>query len=797
MFKNYVKTALRNLKKNKSYSLINIAGLAIGMAVSFLILLFVVNELTYDRFHEKSQNIYRLAGRLETEGRILDIPSMPGPLGPALVNQFPEVIHAVRLQGCGNRIVAYEDKLFEESEIYCVDVGLFDIFSIDVIKGNPESFLQAPFNLIMTEEIADKYFGEEDPIGKMVRFDSKDVYTVTGVVKKMPENSHFKFDMLISFSTLEKIGRNPNQWMNFNYYTYIELQEHFPVIGLSKKYYEFLWANIPDQIKQLGIKLDLILQPLASIHLHSHLMEELQPPGNLAYIRIFTTIALFILLIACINFMNLATAQSAHRAKEVGMRKVLGAHRRKLISQFLGESLLLSMISLIFAVFLIILLLPLFNQLINKELVYHPLQNWQLSIGLVGITSLVGMISGAYPAFFLSSFVPLEVLKARFKAGKSHRFFRNGLVSLQYTISIVLICSTIVIFFQLNFIKHRSLGFNQEQVAVLPLGGQAAQKYGVFKTEILGLPGVKNAACSSLVPASGSDETYFTFEGFSEENRQVLPFMEIDEDYLETMGMTLSLGRNFSKNFPSDNRALILNETLAQQLGWENPIGKTVKMTDVVDRKFVEIPYTVIGVVKDFHFESLHQKIRGHIMKMLGKPNKISVKLNPENLPEILSRMQAIWQEIEPGRPFQYTFMDDTFDRLYRTEERLGQIFIAFTLIAIFVACLGLFGLASFATEQRTKEIGIRKVLGASVSHVVTLLSRDFTKWVVLANIAAWPIAYFAMSKWLQGFAYRIQLDFWIFLLSGFIALVIALLTVSSRTVKVAVSNPVDSLRYE
>ena len=801
MLRNYLKTAIRNLWKNRTFSLINIGGLAVGMAVSFLILLYVLNEVTYDRFNENYAHIYRVATKIDAQGRHLEVPSVPAPLGPALVEQFPEVIRAARLRVRGKGIISYEDRVFEESGIYHADPDLFRVFTIPIVRGNPDTWLEAPFSMIVTEELAHKYFGEEDPIGKTIKIDNRHTYTITGIVQKMPDNSHFKFSMIGSLSSLEKLQRDLNLWMGFNYHTYILLEGNPNLEEITQKYHNLLMANMPDQFNQLGVDVQIFLQALPRIHLHSHLEAEMEPPGNPAFIRILTTIALFILLIACINFMNLSTAQSARRAREVGMRKVLGAHRRKLIAQFLGESLLLSFISLFIAIIFIYFLLPVFNQLVSKDLVFNPAQNGIIPVGLIGVTLLVGLMAGTYPAFFLSSFVPLEVLKSRFKAGKGHSFFRNGLVSLQYVISITLICCTFVIFYQLHHVKNRNLGFDKEQIVVIPFRGQVYQKHDVFKNEILRLPGVVKAACSSSDPSGVNNETMFSFEGIAQK-KQVFPFMDIDADYLDTMGMELASGRNFSPDRPSDKKAVILNETLAQQLGWDNPLGRIVSMIDVEETgstgpQFIEVPYTVIGVVRDFHFESLHQKIRGHLMKMAGEVNRISIKLRPWSIAETLRSCEKTWQELEPAYPFQYTFLDESFDRLYRSEQRMGQIFISFTSIAILISCLGLFGLASFTTEQRTKEIGIRKVLGASLSNILLLLSREFTKWVLLANIVAWPVAYFAMWKWLQGFAYRIDLEFWIFFLSGIMALFIALLTVVSKSLRAAITNPVNALRYE
>lgn len=797
MIKNYLKTALRNLLKKKSFSVINIIGLAIGMSVSILMLLFVLNEVTYDRFNTDSQNIYRLALTIDAQDRILNINSVPPPMGPALVDNFPQVIQVGRLRTRGSALITYEDKKIEENNIRYADSGIFDIFSIDVVRGNPDTFLEAPFNLVLTEEMAEKYFGEEDPINKTLQFDNEDFYTITGVVKEMPENSHFKFNMLLSLPTLNRTGEPLDSWMGFNFHTYFKLQDGASVEGLSEKFYTLLMDNTPEQIKQLDLKIDLYLQPLTHIHLHSHTEGELEPGGSVAYIWIMTTIAFFILFIACINFMNLSTAQSVHRAKEVGMRKVMGAQRGKLIAQFLGETMLLSFISFALSMLLIQILLPAFNQLSRKELVFNPFQNWAITLGLIGLTGLVGLIAGTYPAFFLSSYSPLDVFRSQFKAGRGHRFFRNGLVTFQYVISIALICSTIIVFFQMRFVKKYDLGFENEQVMVIHYRGQLTNQRDVFKTKILDVPGVIKASNSNTVPGMGRSETFFAFEEFNQGKPKVYPYTEADEDYLETLGMELMQGRFFSKEFLGDKKTVVLNESLVEEVGWDDPLGKTVRMTDVIDEEFVEVPYTVIGVVKDFHYESLREIIRGFVIKMSRGGGRLSAKVRPENISGTIRAIEKIWNEMSPAYPFEYSFLDDTFDRLYSAEQRIGKIFLSFALITIFVACLGLFGLASFTAEQRTKEIGIRKVLGASVASVVLLLSRQFTKWVLLANIVAWPVAFFAMRSWLQNFAYRIDMDIWIFVLSGIIALGIALLSVSTKALRAATANPVNSLRYE
>jgi putative ABC transport system permease protein len=767
------------------------------MAVSFLILLLVYNELTYDRFHENSENIYRIATKIDAEGRKLNVPNVPAPFGLKLQELYPEIVAVTRLRGTGTKVISLEDRLFEENKIYYADPGLFEVFTIELVRGDSKSALEAPLSLILTEETAEKYFGENDPIGRTLRFkNEKAPYTITGIAKRMPENSHFKFNMLGSLSSLEKIRGDLNTWMGFNYYTYLEIQGEHEASALTQKYYEQLMANLPDQIKKLDIQIQIELQPLTKIHFSSYTEGEMEPPGNPSYIRIFITIALFILVIACINFMNLSTAQSSKRAKEVGMRKVLGAQRTKLISQFLGESLFLSILGLIFAVLLILILLPIFNQLIQKDLSFSPIIDWEISLGFIAITLLVGLLAGIYPALYLSSFIPIEIFRSRLKAGKAHTFFRNGLVSLQYIISISLICCTLVIFGQLRHVKNHDLGFDQDQIVTMTLARNLDHE--VFKAELQGQTGIAKVAAVDNMPAMGSSETFFTFEGVAEGGRQVIPYVEIDEDYLDTMGMKVVAGRNFSREFPSDKKAVILNETLVKQIGWEDPLGKTVSMTDFDEKQeVILIPYTVIGVVRDFHFESLHQPIRGHIFMMGEELSMVAIKIRADNIPQTLVAIEQVWQKMETGRPFDYRFLDETFARLYRTEQRLGQIFISFTAIAIIIAALGLFGLASFTVNQRTKEIGIRKILGASIPNVVILLSKEFTKWVILANVVAWPLAYFVMNKWLQNFVYRIDIHIGIFIISGMAALFASLLTVSSKAIRAAVANPVNSLRYE
>ena len=775
--------------------------MALGLGVSILLLLYVRNELTYDLYHPNSGQKYRISTRLSLPNRQMELASGPGPLGPALQDQYPEVLHACRLRQTGEKIVSYDDKLFRESGIFFADPGVLDIFAIEILGGNPKTFLEAPFSLVVTREIAEKYFGSENPLGKTVKWNDKHEFTVSGIVQKMPENSHFKFDMLASLSTLNKIGggpERPDQWMGFNFHTYIELAEGTPINGLDEKYTELLIANTAEFTAQLGVTANLFLQPLRSIHLHSNLMGELEPGGNITMIRIYILIAAFILLIAGINFVNLSTARSNERAREVGMRKVLGASREKLIAQFLGEALIYAFLSMFIALLFVQSMFPVYNELIGKQFSINLFSDWPLMLTLFGLTMLVGILAGIYPAFYLSAFRPVQVLKWGKKSRRGSSFFRYSLVTVQYIISIALLICTLVIYTQIHFISHKNLGFNKDQVLVIPLSGEVQGSPQVFKTEVRKIPGIERAALSSHVPGRGRIETLFEFEGLESGESKSFPLLEIDEDYMETMEIEVISGRNFSREFPGDQSgSMLVNETLLKQLEWQDPIGKRVFMTDVDGEEFIQVPYQIIGIVRDFHFESLHRPLEPLLLKMPRDIGCLSLKIANTDIPELLNSIEAIWKNMEPTRPFDYFFLDDTFDKLYRSEQKLAEIFFAFSGIAIFIACLGLFGLVSYTAEQRTKEIGIRKVLGASVSSLFLMMSRDFMKWVVLANLVAWPLTYWAMKNWLGNFAYHVSPGIWIFLFSGILTLLIAIGTVSLHTIRIAHANPVNSLRYE
>lgn len=799
MFKNNLIVAWRNIKKGKVYSILNTLGLTAGMAIFILIMLFVWNELSYDRFHKHAALIYRLDSHVSMENRELGVYSVPAPLGPALAAEFPEVVRATRLINCNAGIVTIGDRLFEEPYVLYAEPSVFDVFSITVMKGDPRTMLAAPLSLVLTEETAEKWFGTVDPMGKMIKLGSQQVFNVTGIIKKMPSNSHLKFNMLASFETIsQKV--EADSWGAYDYMTYIQLAGNSSTEGMAKKYENFLMDKMPDQLKQGTVEIRLTLMPLASIHFGPHLNDELEPPGNPAFIQLLVMIALFILLIAYINFVNLSTARAGRRAKEVGMRKVIGSKRQGLVFQFLGESVLISVIGFILAVGLVILLRPVFNQLIAHELSLDLLRSGSFLMILGCSTLTAGLFAGLYPALYMSSFRPIEALEVRFKSGRPHSHLRNVLVVVQYVISICLIFSVLVIISQLRYIENFDLGYNKNQVLEIPLRGSVADQVQAFKSELLSQPGVLRAATSSLsFTFRHPPEQIFSFEGEDVPLELNLPVMAVDADFLETLEIDLAVGRNFQSGRTADSGSLIINETLAHQLGWKEPLGKTIQKINVDQAGRTDIPFTVIGVIRDFNFASLREEIKGHLLRFEDglRSRVLYVKLRSQDLKETLSLIEKIWRRIEPAYPFHANFLDDAFDQIYRAEIRMSRIFIGLALIAIFIACLGLVGLSSFTAEQRTKEIGIRKVLGASTSGVIVMLSRDFMKWVIIANLIAWPIGYFVMRAWLQNFAYRTSLTLLMFLGAGLTAIIIAAAVIILQTYKAASANPANSIRYE
>ncbi|MFH1853389.1 MAG: ABC transporter permease [Candidatus Neomarinimicrobiota bacterium] len=801
MLKNYLKIAIRNLLKQKGYSFINIAGLAVGMACCILIMAYIADELSFDRFHNRVENIYRVATVGKIAGRTINIATVPAPMGPAMVDEFPEVSAAVRFRTTGDQIFSYQDKKFFESNLMYADNSLFEVFSFRLLSGDPATALAAPHTMVITPELARKYFGDDDPVGKILRMNNEEDFTITGLIAKPPGNSHIQFDLLLSFETFYK--RNPDRmvWYNWNYQTYILLADDADYQSLEQKLVQFNERHIGEFVKAIGGDISNYLQPLASIHLHSQIEAEVSPNGDIRYVYAFALIAGFILLIACINFMNLATARSANRAREVGLRKVVGADRRMLISQFLSESLVLALISFLLALLIVVLAHPYFNHLAGRTIALNLFSNPWIVAGLIGLILFIGLAAGSYPALFLSRFRPAVVLKGTLQKGAKSSRFRSILVIFQFAISIALIIGTGIIFNQLDYMQTKDMGFNKEQLLVIAIrDDQTTGKADLIKTELKKIDGVVSICGASKVPGEESFNTsVFYPEGYAQDQSVLMENFTIDESYLETYQIELLAGRNFSREFTTDpEQSIMINETAARTFGWDDPVGKLIYLpaddNDMSQRQTV----TVIGLTRDIHHRSVQHAVEPLLIDFNpGQAFRITVRLKTDNITNTMEQIEQKWLAINPDHPFDYFFLDEYFDSLYRGEERLGNIFRTFTVFAVLIGCLGLFGLASFAAEQRTKEIGIRKVLGSSVSAVVLLLYREFITLIIIANLVAWPVIYFTMRHWLKDFPYQTSIGVGGFILAALLALGIALLTVSYQSLKAALANPVQSLRYE
>ncbi len=807
MWKNYLNTAVRNLRKQKYYTLINVLGLALGLACFLFILAYVKDELSYDRYHEKAGRIYRVGFQGHIFGQDFDLAEVGDPFGPTVLASFPEVEQQARLRGWGSFLARHEDNSYREEHVVFADSTFFDVFSFPLLKGNPRTVLKEPNSLVITPALAKKYFGRKDPIGQTLILDKDYPYHITGIMEEMPPNTHFHYDMIASLSTLE--DSRSNQWVSNNFHTYLALREGADPEALEAKFPTLVETYIAKQLEQyLGITLDdffkagnsarYTLFPLTKIHLHSHKFDELAPNSDIRYVYIFSFIGAFILLLACINFMNLATARSGNRAREVGLRKVVGAQRRQLIGQFLSESVLLSFVALLLAALLMQMALPHFNQLSGKQLsLWRADASW-LWAAMLGLSLLVGVAAGSYPAFFLSAFRPVQVLKGLFNRGRGGSVFRNALVAFQFTITIGLIVGSLVIYKQLRFIQNKKLGFIKEQVLILNDAYALGDNALPFKEAILQIPEVKNASFSGHLPTpSGRSSTsVFLGRSTSPENTHILQVWRVDHDYLNTLGMELALGRDFSREHPSDSSAVIINEAAMKIFGLDNPLGQELSRLDD-DTAENLLSYKVIGVVKDFHFSSLRDKIEPLMMFLGNSTGHLAIKADTRDVPALTASLRRQWAHFTPGQPFDLDFMDDDFNAMYDAEVRIGSIVSLFTGLAIFIACLGLLGLAAFTAERRTKEIGIRKVLGAPARGLFFLLAKEFTRWVLLASFVALPLAYYAMQKWLQGFEYRVSVGADSLLIAVLTGLLAALATVSFHAFRAVRRNPVEALRYE
>ena len=783
MLYNYLKTAVRNLLRHKAYSLINVLGLAIGMAAFVLIALFIYDEWSYDRYHQKADRIFRLAQQYTSGDEILRSAAVPPVLAPTLKEHFPEVIEVARFirQG-GEILLSRGEQRFFENEYFYADGAVFDVFDFEFIYGDPATALSEPNAVVVTETLARKYFGNSDPMGGILaldQYDGKIDLRVTGVLSDIPHNSHLKFDALISAHTPESyLARTIDKWWAPGGYVYVLMPEQGDVADLEGKF--------PSFTKEIGQDLGLFLQPLTDIHL-SPLDTDFATQGSMYYLFIFSAIASLIIVIACVNFVNLSTARAGQRAREVGVRKVVGARRTQLICQFLGETILLCGISLVLALGLVELTLPAFNAIFGKGLALDHVDHGAALVAGLLLTLGIGLVAGAYSAFVLSAFRPVQVLKGVFCPGYLNTWLRQGLVVFQFSASIVLIVCTAVIYIQMRYVQDKALGFAKEQVVLVSYAYALEEQYESFKNELLVHSGVQSVT-SGNVPGMVDGMTF----GTRVDGKAVNVLMyDVDYDFVETLGLKLIQGRSFGRSDGENaDEVVIVNEEYVRLFGRDEESYKQ-NFGD-------EGELRIVGVVQNFHARSLHQKIQPVAMRLKpGGRFYTLVRVHPHDTPGTLEFLKKKWAAFVPERPFAYSFLDQDWAKMYREEQQLGRIMGSFAALAIFVACLGLFGLASFAAERRTKEIGIRKILGASVANIVLLLSNDFTKLVVVANAIAWPLAYYAMQHWLQNFAYRIELGVEHFLLGGVIALAIAWLTVGWQALRAALANPVDALRYE
>ncbi len=807
MIKNYFKIAFRNLRKYKFISFINLSGLTIGLTCCLLILAYILNELSYDKYNKNADRIFRVTRSFNNQDGVvsLNLSTIAPAFGPYLLTDFPEIKKMTRLYPQGTTAIHYGDKIFNEPDVYCADENLFDVFTQKMVIGNPKTALKEPFSIILTEEAAKKYFGNEDPMNKSLRLMNLFNLKVTGIYKRFPENSFMHPEVLISFSTLNDTAvygaeNLHTSWGNNSFFTFLLMPEKYPVQNMVKQFPAFVDRHMPHSNyngKNPSLFTKLGLQKLTDIHLRSHTDYEAEANGDISRVYIFGSIAFFILLIACINYMNLSTARSALRAREIGIRKVIGARKKELIFQFLSESVLICWFALIIALLLTWLALPWLNKISGQHISISSLFKWQILIPLFLSPFVVGILSGIYPALFMSSFQPIKTLKGLFKAS-SGISFRKVLVVTQFAISIVLIITTAIVFQQLNFMQKKSLGFNKDQVLIIPSNVDLSKNYTTFRNALLSNSSFKDVARSSRVPSIRLLDNMgaSTLSGDSMRPTTTdIKYVAVDYDFIPTYGIQAMSGRNFSRDFGTDTSSYVLNEAAVKALGWtaENAIGK--------DFKYGSRKGKIIGVVNDFHFESMHQAIVPMVMLMfppsINQFNFVSVKIEGGNLQSSLNHLETTWRRLLADEPYEFNFLDEKFGKLYESEQKQGTIFVTFACIAIFIASLGLFGLSAFTITQRVKEIGVRKVLGANVGSIVALLSKDFLKLVMIAAIIAFPVAWIAMHSWLSDFAYRINIQWWVFLLAGIFAALIALITVSFQAIKAATANPVKSLRTE
>ncbi|WP_420575589.1 ABC transporter permease [Ekhidna sp.] len=810
MLKNYFNVALRNLLKHKFYSLLNVIGLSIGLACFMLISLFVKDELSYDTHFEGAERIYRVDFGATLNGSDHISAQVGAPTALALKTDYPEVEDAVRFRETGNWFVKRkgQTETFKEEHVLMADSNLFKFFSLDLVYGDVETALNRPNTLVIDLTTSKKIFGDINPIGEVLVLDNQTDYEVTGVYQDIPKNTHFHHNMMLSMSTFD--WANNQNWLSTNFNTYVKMKEGTPGEVLEAKFpgmiqtycapliEQFLNMNM-EEFRNSGNAVGFSLFPMTDIHLNSNKEGDLEANGDLKYVFIFSAVGLFILILACINFMNLATARSANRAKEVGVRKAMGARKKQLINQFVSEALLISVLAFLIAFLISFLAIPSFNTLASKELSFLSLLDGSFVLFMLGVMILVGLLAGSYPAFYMSMFRPVEVLKGTIRHGMKSGPIRSALVIFQFAISIIMIIGTAIVFDQLSFIQNKKLGYEKDQILMVNDAWILRDQVNAYKDEASRNANVISSTIASFTPMGNTNNSdlYFKNASAASDESLVISIAVVDHDFANTMGIEIKEGRYFSEDFASDSTAVLINETAARNFGYDEPVGSMIYNYGGSNDNPVVDGYKIIGVVSDFHFKSLRSNIEPLVMHLGQNAGFGLFKIQMENADETIDYLEATWDKFAPGQPFEYQFMNQQFNAMYESENKVGKIFTVFAVLTIFIACLGLFGLAAFTAEQKTKEIGIRKTLGASIPSIVNLLSKNFLKLIVVALVIAIPIASLAMSYWLEAFAYRTNLKPSTYIISGLIAIAIAWVTISFQSWKAARVNPAKSLKDE
>ncbi len=794
MFRNLIKVALRVIRKDLFYSLFNIAGLTIGITSCIFLLLYVLNELSYDRYHENSDNIYRVVSHISEPDDAFDWAVAQIPFAPQVKEDYPEVIQYVRYIDAGRALFKKDESFFYEDDVYFVDSTVFEVFSWKLISGNPETALNEPKSIVVTRSFSERYFGADDPVGSSIETTGGEFYKITGLMEDVPQNSHLKFSAMVSRNTLP---RQMGSWGSFGVYTYLLLPENTDYKQFESKISEMYDKYMAQIFEAMGIKIEYVLHPLPWIHLNSDYEGEPEPTGSKAYIYIFSIVALFMLVIASINYMNLATARSTRRAREVGLRKVMGSSRGLLIFQFLTESIILTIISVILSLLLVKLLMPEFNLLSGKLLDFSSLFQMNMVLSLIGIIVLLGVVGGSYPAFYLSRFNPEKVLKGEITSGYKKFSFRKVLVVIQFSISLVMIVSTWVVYSQIGFLKNKDVGFDKTNVIRLDLSTRdMVRQSDVFKEALVANPEIINVGTTNTRVGGGSSKSIFMVETSEGMDERGVNFGVCDDAFIETLGITILEGRDFSLEQMADTATgVLINETMAKRMNWDNPIGKKVQIGSDGDN---ENPVArVVGLMKDFNQTGLYNEVESYMLMFRLDNRVIYVKFKDNDVTSTIDYIEEKWKEVFPGIPFEYHYLEEDFNNQFEEDQKRGIILAVFSILIIIIASLGLYGLSSYTVEQRTKEIGIRKVLGANVGNITAMISKEFFILILISMIIAFPVAYYLMKDWLQNYTYRTSLSIWIFILSGLAIMIIAFLTISYHTLRAGNANPVDSLRQD